>query len=104
MRYSAILFLSFMFSISSIASEHYSAILKSGNDAYKTENYDDAIEDMNNSKKMQIVDDKKFIETIELDINDESNDLNCELNLTGIGPKNQPNSKYYNCTEKVKNN
>jgi len=43
MRYSAILFLSFMFSISSIASEHYSAILKSGNDAYKTENYDDAI-------------------------------------------------------------
>ena len=79
--------------------EHYDYF-----DCLDSENYDDAIEDMNNSKKMQIVDDKKFIETIELDLNDESNDLNCELNLTGIGPKNQPNSKYYNCTEKVKNN
>ena len=57
---------------------------------------------MNNSKKMQIVDDKKFIETIELDLNDESKDLNCELNLTGISPKNQPNSKYYNCSKNGK--
>jgi len=43
MRYLSIILLSFMFSISSIASEHYSGILENGNEAYKTENYDDAI-------------------------------------------------------------
>ena len=77
--------------------EHYDYF-----DCLDSENYDDAVENMNNSKKMQIVDDKKFIETIELDLNDESKDLNCELNLTGISPKNQPNSKYYNCSKNGK--
>ena len=43
MRNLPIILLSLMFSISSIASEHYSGILANGNEAYKTENYNDAI-------------------------------------------------------------
>ena len=77
--------------------EHYDYF-----DCLDSENYDDAVENINNSNNIKLPDDKKFIETIELDLNDESKDLNCELNLTGIGPKNQPNSKYYNCSKNGK--
>jgi hypothetical protein len=77
--------------------EHYDYF-----DCLDSENYDDAVENINNSNKIKLPDDKKFIETIELDLNDESKDLNCELNLTGISPKNQPTSKYYNCSKNGK--
>ena len=77
--------------------EHYDYF-----DCLDSENYDDAVENINNSINIKLPDDKKFIETIELDPNDESKDLNCELNLTGISPKNQPNSKYYNCSKNRK--
>ena len=69
--------------------EHYDYF-----DCLDSENYDDAVENINNSNNIKLPDDKKFIETIELDLNDESKDLNCELNLTGISPKNQPTAKY----------
>jgi hypothetical protein len=77
--------------------EHYDYF-----DCLDSENYDDAVENINNSNNIKLPDDKKFIETIELDLNDESKDLNCELNLTGISPKNQPTSKYYNCSKNGK--
>ena len=69
--------------------EHYDYF-----DCLDSENYDNAVEEINTSKK--------FVETVELGLDDESKKLNCELNLTGVSPKNEPNSKYYNCAQEIK--
>ena len=77
--------------------EHYDYF-----DCLDSENYDNAVEEINTSKKMRIIDNKEFVETVELGLDDESKKLNCELNLTGVSPKNEPNSKYYNCAQEIK--
>lgn len=77
--------------------EHYDYF-----DCLDSENYDNAVEEINTNKKIRIIDNKEFVETVELDLVDESKKLNCELNLTGVSPKNEPNSKYYNCAQEIK--
>ena len=77
--------------------EHYDYF-----DCLDSENYDNAVEEINTSKKIRIIDNKELVETVELDLVDESKKLNCELNLTSVSPKNEPNSKYYNCTQEIK--
>jgi len=59
--------------------------------------YDEAVKDKNENKKVAFGEVNKLTETAELVLSPESEDLNCELNINAFKQDEEADAKYYNC-------
>ena len=59
--------------------------------------YDEAVKDKNENKKVAFGEVNKLTEAAELLLSPESKDLNCELNINAFKKDEGADAKYYNC-------